>query len=227
MPPRISPDQIPASPDLSLENALWDSGIIYIAGIDEAGRGALAGPVTAAAVILPSDPSLINSLVGVRDSKKMTARKRTLWVNHLQEVSIAWSVGLASQFEIDSMGILPATRLAATRALETLPTQPNHILLDYLLLPDASQPQTSLIKGDARSLSIAAASIFAKTTRDALLCELNARYPGYGFQRHKGYGTKTHISALNNLGPSPAHRLTFSPVAEICNKQERPHERFI
>ena len=220
MPPRISPDQIPASPDLSLEIALWDSGISYIAGIDEAGRGALAGPVTTAAVILPPDPTLVSSLIGVRDSKQMTPRQRNLWVNRLQEISIAWSVGLASQFEIDRMGILPATRLAAIRALNTLPIQPNHILLDYLFLPDASQPQTSLIKGDARSLSIAAASVFAKTIRDAILCELDTRYPGYSFHLHKGYGTEKHLSALDVLGPSPAHRLSFHPVTEICKQQE-------
>lgn len=220
MPPRISPDQIPASPDLSLEIDLWDSGISYIAGIDEAGRGALAGPVTAAAVILPPDPTLVKSLVGVHDSKQMTSRKRNLWATRLQEVSIAWSVGLASQFEIDSIGILPATRLAAQRALGTLSIQPNHILLDYLFLPDVSQPQTSLIKGDARSLSVAAASIFAKTTRDAILCEMDVRHPGYGFHRHKGYGTEIHLNALHDLGPSPAHRLTFHPVADIHNKQE-------
>jgi ribonuclease HII len=203
---------------------LWDSGIKYIAGVDEAGRGALAGPVAAAAVLLPADSNLTYSLVGLRDSKKMTPRMRKIWAEHLQDVSVAWSVGLASQFEIDSMGILPATRLAAIRALDSLTVQTNHILLDYLFLPDASPPQTSLIKGDARSLSIAAASIFAKTTRDAVLCELDARYPGYHFSQNKGYGTEFHLNALNDLGPSPAHRLTFYPVAEMRNKQEKLHE---
>jgi len=220
MPPRISPDQIPAAPDLSVEIALWDSEITHIAGIDEAGRGALAGPVAAAAVILPSDRTLIKILSGVRDSKKMTPRMRTVWTIRLQKVATAWSVGLASQFEIDNLGILPATRLAAQRALGSLPIQPHHLLLDYLFLPDAIQPQTSLIKGDQRSLSIAAASIFAKTTRDALLCELETRYPGYGFNIHKGYGTRAHIKALNKLGPSPAHRKTFQPVAEIIKQNE-------
>lgn len=224
MPPRITPDQIPPSPDLSLEMALWDSGIQYIAGVDEAGRGALAGPVAAAAVILPADSNLAFSLVGLRDSKKMTPRMRKIWAERLRDVTVAWSVGLASQFEIDSMGILPATRLAALRALDSLAIEPNHILLDYLFLSEASPPQTSLIKGDARSLSIAAASIFAKTTRDAVLCELDARYPGYNFSRNKGYGTESHLIALNDLGPSPAHRLTFYPVAEIRNKQEKLHE---
>ena len=224
MPPRITPDQIPPIPDLSLEMALWDSGIKYIAGVDEAGRGALAGPVAAAAVILPADSNLTYSLVGLRDSKKMTPRMRVIWADRLQDVSVAWSVGLASQFEIDSMGIVPATRLAAIRALDSLTIQPNHILLDYLFLPDASSPQTSLIKGDARSLSIAAASIFAKTTRDAVLCELDARYPGYNFSQNKGYGTVFHLNALNDLGLSPAHRLTFYPVAEIYNKQEKLNE---
>ena len=215
MPPRISPDQIPAAPDLSFEIAHWDSGINYIAGIDEAGRGALAGPVAAAAVILPNDRTLINILQGVRDSKEMTPSIRTIWKIQLQEIALAWSVGLASQFEIDNLGILPATHLAAQRALDALHIQPIHLLLDYLFLPDTNQPQTSLIKGDKRSLSIAAASIFAKTTRDSLMCELETRYPGYGFTSHKGYGTKAHIKKINELGPSPAHRFTFHPVAEI------------
>lgn len=215
MPPRISPDQIPAAPDLSFEIAHWDSGINYIAGIDEAGRGALAGPVAAAAVILPNDRTLINILQGVRDSKEMTPSIRTIWKIQLQEIALAWSVGLASQFEIDNLGILPATHLAAQRALDALHIQPIHLLLDYLFLPDTNQPQTSIIKGDKRSLSIAAASIFAKTTRDSLMCELETRYPGYGFTSHKGYGTKAHIKKINELGPSPAHRFTFHPVAEI------------
>jgi len=220
MPPRISPDQIPAYPDLSFEIPLWDSGITHIAGIDEAGRGALAGPVAAAVVILPADRTLRNKLNGVQDSKKMTPRMRTVWAIRLQKVATAWSVGLASQFEIDNLGILPATHLAAQRALRSLPIQPHHLLLDYLFLPDADQPQTSLIKGDQRSLSIAAASIFAKTTRDTMLCELETRYPGYGFNFHKGYGTRAHIKALNKLGPSPAHRNTFRPVAEIIKQNE-------
>ena len=220
MPPRISPDQIPGAPDLSFEIAHWDSGITHIAGIDEAGRGALAGPVAAAAVILPNDRTLINILEGVRDSKEMTPNMRTIWKIQLQEVAFAWSVGLASQFEIDNIGILPATHLAAQRALDALYIQPGHLLLDYLFLPDANQPQTSLIKGDKRSLSIAAASIFAKTTRDSLMCELETRYPGYGFTSHKGYGTKAHIKKLNELGPSPAHRFTFHPAAEITKQNQ-------
>ena len=224
MPPRITPDQIPAYPDFSLENILWESGTQYIAGIDEAGRGALAGPVAAAAVILPADPKLANSLVGLRDSKQMTPRIREVWAERLRDVSVAWSVGFASQYEIDSLGILPSTRLAALRALETLVIEPDHILLDYLFLPDTAHPQTSLMKGDARSLSIAAASIFAKTTRDAVLCELDARYPGYDFSRNKGYGTEYHLNALIHLGPSPAHRHTFNPVLEIRKKQEKWHE---
>ncbi len=220
MPPRISPDQIPAAPDLSFEIALWDSGITHIAGIDEAGRGALAGPVAAAVVILPSDRTLIKKLDGVRDSKEMTPRTRMVWTIRLQKVAIAWSIGLASQFDIDNLGILPATQLAAQRALNALPIQPHHLLLDYLFLPDAYQPQTSLVKGDQRSLSIAAASILAKTTRDAMLCELETRYPGYGFNFHKGYGTREHIKALNKIGPSPAHRNTFQPVAAIIKQNE-------
>jgi ribonuclease HII len=220
MPPRISPDQIPSAPDLSFEITYWDSGITHIAGIDEAGRGALAGPVAAAVVILPTDRTLLNKLDGIRDSKEMTPHMRTVWNIQLQKVALAWSVGLASQFEIDNIGILPATHLAAQRALDALHIQPCHLLLDYLFLPDANQPQTSLIKGDKRSLSVAAASILAKTTRDSLMCELETRYPGYGFNTHKGYGTKAHIKKINELGPSPAHRYTFHPVIEIINQNQ-------
>ena len=201
---------LPPDPDLSFEQALWECGTITIAGIDEAGRGALAGPVAAAAVILPVGPGSAIQLKGTRDSKQMTPHQREEARQRIRTVALAWGVGFASAEEIDSLGILPATRLAASRALGALTIPPAHLLLDYLFLPDIPLPQTALVKGDCRSLSIAAASVMAKTSRDALLCELDLRYPGYGFAAHKGYGTQAHRLALERLGVSPVHRLSFA-----------------
>jgi len=203
-----------SAPDLSFEKNLWRSGVQHVAGMDEAGRGALAGPVAAAALILPADRSVLKTLHGVRDSKELTPAARASWAHCLHQVGLAWGVGFASHQEIDALGILPATRLAAQRALDELALPPQHLLLDYLFLPDCPLPQTALIKGDTRSLSIAGASILAKTARDALLCEMDRIYPGYGFASHKGYGTPGHLKALADLGPCPIHRLTFTPIKE-------------
>jgi len=203
---------IPPAPDLSFEARLWCGGVKHIAGIDEAGRGALAGPVAAAAIIFPAEPSLSHKLDGVRDSKQMTASERNAWAQRLPGIALDWAVGFAEAEEIDALGIVPATRLAVRRALSQLSLLPNHLLVDYLNLPGETIPQTSLIKGDARSLSIAAASILAKTSRDRVCRELDLNYPGYGFARHKGYGTQFHINALRQLGPSPVHRRSFKPV---------------
>jgi ribonuclease HII len=200
---------IPTSPDLSFEQVFWSRGLQFIAGIDEAGRGALAGPVAAGAVILPRRDGLMALLSGVRDSKQMTPVQRAEWVEKLRQVALAWGVGLASASEIDEFGIVPATRLAARRALQQLTIQPQHLLLDFLQLPEVSLPQTPLVKGDERSLSIAAASIFAKTSRDALLCDYERQYPGYGFAAHKGYGTTAHRQAMQRLGLTPVHRHSF------------------
>ena len=183
-----------------------------MAGIDEAGRGALAGPVAAGAIIFPPQPDLAVRLHGVRDSKQMAPGERQEWAPRLKELALAWGVGLASAAEIDALGILPATRLAVQRAVRQLAIPPQHLLVDYLQLPEISLPQTALVKGDARALSIAAASILAKTSRDALLCELDGRWPGYGFAQHKGYGTAAHLRALGRLGPCPEHRRTFRGV---------------
>lgn len=200
---------IPAAPDLSFENILWSSGVKYVAGIDEAGRGALAGPVSAGAVIFPADERLVTELVGVRDSKQMLPEQRQDWALRLPGYTLASAVGFASAVEIDEVGIVPATRLAIQRALDKLPIHPEHLLLDYVQLPENSLPQTVLVKGDNRSLSIAAASILAKVARDALLCRLDEQYPGYGFKNHKGYGTVTHRQAIMTLGYSEIHRRTF------------------
>ena len=200
---------IPASPDLFFERAFWSEGVQLIAGIDEAGRGALAGPVAAGVVILPVRQDLPTQLSGVRDSKQMTPDQRTEWAQKLRLIALAWGVGFANAGEIDALGIVPATRLAAQRALQQLSIQPQHLLLDFLQLPQVSLPQTPLVKGDERSLSIAAASILAKTSRDALLCEFEWQYPGYGFASHKGYGTAAHRLAIQRLGLSPIHRRSF------------------
>jgi ribonuclease HII len=196
-------------PDLSFEKILWQAGVKVIAGIDEAGRGALAGPVAAAAVILPADENISLLLEGVRDSKQMTPAQRSYWCLQIKKWAITWGVGFASNEEIDLLGILPATHLAAARALEALSETPAHLILDYLFLRECALPQTSLVKGDQRSLSVAAASVLAKTTRDAFMVALSDQVPGYGFDRHKGYGTASHCAALENLGLSPVHRRTF------------------
>ena len=208
--PAFDPSLLPAEPDISFELILWRAGVLSVAGIDEAGRGALAGPVAAAAVILPQKAGLQGLLQGVRDSKQMTPRGRKQARERILQSAVSWGVGFASPGEIDQLGIVPATRLAACRALEELSPAPAYLLLDCLFLPEVLLPQTSLIKGDCRSLSIAAASVLAKTSRDALLLELDLAYPGYGFAAHKGYGTQAHREAIRRLGPSPVHRLSFT-----------------
>lgn len=209
--------EIPPAPDLRFESALWQAGIQSVAGLDEAGRGAWAGPVSAAAVILPSDPHISDLLSDVRDSKQMLPAQRDFWAAQIRVRALAWSVGLASNQEIDRLGIVPATRLAMRRALALLPLAPLHLLIDALLLKELPVAQTALIKGDARSLSIAAASVLAKTARDTLMVQYEMLYPGYGFARHKGYGTAVHWSALQQIGPTPIHRASFVPVARCAS----------
>ena len=197
-------------PDLVFEKHLWRSGLADVGGMDEAGRGALAGPVTVGLVILQRIPRLSKKLKGVRDSKQMTPLQREHWAGVIREVAHAWSLGWASAAEIDSFGISAAARLAAERALEALPSPPSYLLTDFRLSPDTDIPLTSLVKGDQRCLSIAAASVLAKTARDALMCELEAQFPGYGLAKHKGYGTLAHRRAIAQLGHSPIHRKTFT-----------------
>jgi len=201
----------PELPTLLFENDLWKSGLIHVAGLDEAGRGALAGPVAVGAVILPADdPYLSRTLACSRDSKQMTPRQRDLCAPLIKEATLTWSVDFASPDEIDALGIVPATRLAANRALAALSLSPDYLLTDFRLeLPELDLPQTSLVRGDALSLSIASASVLAKTTRDALMCELDMGYPGYGLGQNKGYGTQAHRSAMMRLGYSSVHRKSF------------------
>lgn len=207
---------LPEAPDLYFESELWAKDIKLVAGIDEAGRGALAGPVSAGALILPAEPGLQDFLEGVRDSKEMTPGQREFWALRLKKYALSWGVGFASHQEIDAFGIVEATRLAAQRAVNELVPPPQYLLIDYLELPDCSLPQTALIKGDARSLSIAAASILAKTSRDALMRQMDTCYPGYGFAAHKGYATVAHRQAILELGPAPIHRQSFA-LWQICD----------
>lgn len=209
----FDPQLLPAAPDLSFESRLWQQGVEAVAGLDEAGRGAWAGPVFAAAVILPCDPGIETRLAGVNDSKKLTATTRARLAERIKNQAAAWSTGSASASEIDAVGILPATRLAMQRAVNSLALPAQALLIDYVSLPAIKLSQASLVKGDARSLSIAAASILAKTTRDAFMETCEQDYPGYGFALHKGYGTRRHLAALRLLGCCGVHRLSFKPVA--------------
>ena len=199
------------SPNLTFEQDLWQGGFLHVAGLDEAGRGALAGPVAVGAVILPSnDLHLSRTLVCSRDSKQMTPLERDQCAPLIKETALAWSVAFASAEEIDRLGIVHATRMAAQRALDGLTIQPVYLLTDFRLeLPDSGLPQTSLVKGDARCLSIASASVLAKTARDALMQEMESRIQGYGLGQNKGYGTQAHRSALMRLGHSSEHRKSF------------------
>lgn len=214
MPPRIDRNLLPEQPDFSFEIALLEQGIAYIAGVDEVGRGALAGPVAAAAVVLPITPDTQAKLSGVNDSKKLTSGQRASWAVCIKEIALAWEVGLATSAEIDALGIVPATQLAMKRAIDRLRVRPGYVLVDYIDLPQIVIPQGSLVKGDERSLSIASASIVAKVARDAILTDLDIQFPGYGFAQNKGYGTQAHRNALRNLGLSPVHRRCFH-VKEI------------
>ena len=199
-------------PNLAAEKTLWGLGYRCVAGIDEAGRGAWAGPVVAAAVILPPDQPVQAELFGVRDSKQMTARDREHWAGKIKETAVGWSTGLASNLEIDHLGILPATRLAMNRALEGLTNSLEHLLIDAVRLPGLNIPQTAFIKGDALVLSISCASVLAKTCRDAMMVQMDLVHPGYGFARHKGYGTALHRQALVENGACPEHRFSYKPV---------------
>jgi ribonuclease HII len=210
--PRVDLGLVPDVPGLVWEMKLWQSVGSRLAGIDEAGRGALAGPVAAAAVILPADPEIAATLHGVRDSKQMTPRQRATWAERIYASALAWGVGMASSTEIDTLGIGPAARLAAERAVRGLQFPPDYLLFDAGLAIAGPLPQTALVKGDRRSLTIAAASILAKTSRDTFLNQLDSEYPAYGFAAHKGYGTPFHLRALAQFGPTPHHRCTFAPL---------------
>ena len=216
---RIDRSLIPAFPNLDFEQALWQNNFQSIAGLDEAGRGAWAGPVAAAAVILPNDSKIQQRLKGVRDSKELSAKKRSEFAPLIKQVAAAWGSGMCTSQEIDEIGILPATRLAMQRALDSICLTIDALLIDALFLSDNQLPQTALIKGDQRSLSIAAASILAKTARDAWMCEIDNVITGYAFTRHKGYGTALHQQLLARFGPCAIHRRSFAPIRAMLSKK--------
>lgn len=188
-----------------IENSFYSEKISVICGVDEAGRGPLAGPVCAAAVILPKDLEL----PGLTDSKKLTDRKRRELFPLIQEHAVAYGIGFATEQEIDEINILQATFLAMQRALDQLAVMPDLALIDGNREKNFGIPVKTVIKGDSLSANIAAASILAKVSRDNLMVELAETYPQYGFEIHKGYGTKAHYAALREFGPSPIHRMTF------------------
>jgi ribonuclease HII len=203
-------------PNLDEELALLSAGHVRVAGLDEAGRGAWAGPVCAAAVVLPLDrPDLAALLDGVRDSKQLSAGRREELLPIIEDVAEAVGVGWASPAEIDAMGIAPATRQAMACAVSGLDGNVSALLIDYVRLPEISLPQRVLPKADVYCLSVAAASIVAKVTRDRLMVALAQDYPGYGFARHKGYGTRRHREALARLGPSSVHRMSWRPLQSL------------
>ena len=204
----------PTAPDFSFETAAIARGLPLVAGVDEVGRGPLAGPVTAAAVIL--DPANIPD--GLNDSKKLTARRRAALYDQILATARV-SIGEASVAEIDEINILRASHLAMTRAIAGLPVAPDHVLIDGNMLPrDLTLSAEAIVKGDARSLSISAASIVAKIWRDLGMQALAQQWPGYGWETNAGYGSKKHMEALRNLGPTPHHRRSFKPVHNILCK---------
>ncbi len=203
------------APTLDEELAFFRAGYRHIAGLDEAGRGAWAGPVMVGAVILPLDrPDLLTLLADVRDSKQLTPRQREEVLPTIVRVAAATAVGGAEPAEIDQLGIAAATRLAMRRALDALAVRPDCLLLDAFPLPESPLPQKAIVRGDSISLSIAAASILAKVTRDRWMVELDRKCPGYEFARHKGYGTAAHRQAISTLGPTPWHRLSWAPFRD-------------
>ena len=205
-------------PNLDEEDKLRSQGYELIAGIDEVGRGALAGPVVASAVILPH-PANLPWLGLVRDSKELSSKKRESLFDLINKEAVAIGIGIVSHQVIDSMNIFKATKLAMMQAVEKLPKQPGFLLIDRLSLSQCPIPQRGITRGDKSCLSIACASIVAKVTRDRMMEELDGLCPGYGFARHKGYGTREHISCLQKLGPSPVHRLYFAPVRDVIASQ--------
>ncbi len=203
---------------LRYESALWAEGVLHVAGIDEAGMSPLAGPVAAAAVVFAPGWRI----PGVDDSKKLDAATRERLAGEIKETAVAWSVGFAEVEEIDTINIYWAGLLAMRRAVIGLALRPTHLLIDARRLRDLQIPQQAIVKGDTKSLTIAAASILAKTARDALMRKLDAEYPGYGFSKHKGYPVREHLAAIKKLGASPIHRRSFAPVRSVLGLPPLP-----
>ncbi len=205
-------------PSFVEEKLLEAQGYQHIAGIDEVGRGALAGPVVAGAVILPCH---IDApwLTQVKDSKQLSPATRELLFHHIHEIAISVGIGMATNEVVDTHGVIKATRLAMKLAIDQLSPPPQSLLIDYMLLPEVPLPQKGITNGDSLCFSIACASIMAKVTRDLLMIEFDRIYPGYGLAQHKGYGTKEHFASLHRLGPSPIHRQSFKPVKDIIQSR--------
>jgi len=205
------------APTFAEEERLWAQGYRRIAGVDEVGRGPLAGPVAAAAAILPREdrPHWLHLL---RDSKELTPQRREFLFECLCRDGVLFGVGMVDPEVIDERGIVAASRLAMRYAIQQLPKPPDFLLLDYIRLPRVRIPQRSITRGDRLSLSIAAASIVAKVTRDRLMVQLDSQYPGYGLAKHKGYGTPEHLETLQRLGPCLLHRRTFAPVRAVISE---------
>ncbi len=205
------------TPSFTEEKKLEAQGYQRIAGIDEVGCGALAGPVVAAAVILPCH---IDTpwLKQIKDSKQLTATRREFLSHHIREIAISVGIGIVIHEVVDTQGLTKARRLAMKTAIDQLSPPPEALLIDYMLLSEVPLPQKGIKHGDSLCVSIACASIIAKVFRDHLMIELDRVHPGYGLAQHKGYGTKEHLSCLRRLGPSPIHRQTFKPVREIIYK---------
>ena len=206
-------------PSFAEEKMLEAQGYQHIAGIDEVGRGSLAGPVVAAAVILPGhiDTPWLNQ---VKDSKQLSPARRESLFHHIHEVVISIGIGVVPHQIIDARGIIKATRLAMKLAIDQLSSPPEFLLIDYMRLPEVSLPQKGITNGDCRCFSIACASIIAKVSRDHMMREFGGTYPGYGLAQHKGYGTQGHLACLRRLGPSPIHRQSFKPVKNISQRDK-------
>ena len=213
----MSPNKTKEVVDLyHYEKELWRQGISYIAGVDEVGRGPLVGPVVTACVILPPD----FVLEGLTDSKKLSEKKREQFYPYIMEHALSVSIGMMDEKVIDEVNIYEATKLAMYQAIEGSRIPPEHVLIDAMKLEKLPMPSTSIIKGDAKSISIAAASVIAKVTRDRMMKELDRKHPEYGFAKHKGYPTKQHIEMIEKYGVLEEHRKTFSPVSLYVKKKE-------
>jgi len=205
------------APTFAEERALAALGYRLVAGVDEVGRGALVGPVVAAAVILPARVRT-RWAKRVRDSKQLTAASREFLFDRIKELAVSFATGLSSHEVIDAEGIARATRLAMKSAIEQLAPGPEYLLVDYLRLPEVPLPQKGITDGDSLCFSIACASIIAKVTRDRMMVALDGIYPGYGLAAHKGYGTRRHLDCLRRLGPCPVHRRSFQPVRQAVER---------
>ncbi|MBR6949197.1 MAG: ribonuclease HII [Bacilli bacterium] len=198
------------------ERELRDKGITLIAGVDEVGRGPLVGPVVAACCILPLD----FNLDGLTDSKKLSEKKRDYFFDEIKKQAISYGIGIISEKKIDEVNIYEATKLAMKEAINNMSVKPEHILIDAMPL-DLDIPTTSIIKGDLKSITISAASVLAKVTRDRMLVELDKKYPMYDFKNNKGYPTKKHLEAIEKYGVLDEHRRSYGPVADFLIKQEK------